>query len=103
MTDTYALGENTYVREAIRIAKEQINKHKIVFPTNKRQSEAPFTSLYYWPKLETTEKYNPDLYTLFQNFIGMLRWMSRLERIDILHEESLLSQYLALSRIGHLL
>ena len=34
--------------------------------------------------------------------MGMLRWMIELGRIDILHESSLLSQYMAAPRSGHL-
>ena len=40
--------------------------------------------------------------TLFQNLIGMLRWTCELGRIDILHETSILSQYLAQPRLVHL-
>ena len=40
---------------------------------------------------------------MFQNLIGMLRWMCELGRIDILHETSILSQYLANPRNGHLM
>jgi hypothetical protein len=43
------------------------------------------------------------LHTVFQNIIGVLRWVVELGRIDINLEVSLLSQYLAAPRIGHLL
>ena len=39
----YVLGTNTYVKEAIRIAKVQIHKHNLSFLANKRQSKTPFT------------------------------------------------------------
>ena len=39
---------------------------------------------------------------VYQNLIGVLRWLIELGRIDVLLEVSLLSQYLAAPRIGHL-
>ena len=41
--------------------------------------------------------------TLFQNLIGILRWLCELGRVDILYETSILSQYLAQPRMGHVL
>jgi len=53
--------------------------------------------------LDSTEYCDENKLTLFQNLIGMLRWTCELGRIEILHEVSLLSQYLAKPRIGHLI
>ena len=39
---------------------------------------------------------------MFQNLIGVLQWIVELGRIDVHLETSLLSQYLAQPRIGHL-
>jgi hypothetical protein len=38
----------------------------------------------------------------FQELIGMLRWATEIGRVDILHEISILSQYQASPREGHL-
>jgi len=40
--------------------------------------------------------------TVFQNLIGVLRRICELGRIDIVYETSVLSQYLAQPRVGHL-
>ena len=40
---------------------------------------------------------------LVQNLIGVLRWICELGRVDILYEVSVLSQYLASPRIGHVM
>ena len=42
------------------------------------------------------------LVNVYQNLIGILRWMCELGRIDILHEVSILSQYLPQPCTGHL-
>ena len=40
--------------------------------------------------------------TFFQELIGVLRWATEIGRVDILLEVSLLSQYQANPREGHL-
>ena len=39
---------------------------------------------------------------LYQNLIGILRWLCEIGRVDILAETSLLSTYLTCPRVGHL-
>ena len=55
------------------------------------------------PEREELDMCSEDEITLYQNLIGMLRWMCELGRIDILYETALLSQYLVSPRKGHLL
>ena len=101
------MGANSYVREALRIVKArlmtpEVKKFGIQMQPSKKSGSMPFTSQSCRPELDNSEYCDDDMHTLFQNFIGMLRWMCELGRIDILHETSLLSQYLAQPRIGHL-
>ena len=54
------------------------------------------------PELDgSTELEKKDL-PIFQELIGILRWATELGRVDILHEVSILSQYQAAPREGHL-
>ena len=62
----------------------------------------PFLNQNYRPELDTSAYCGDVLVNVYQNLIGVLRWMCELGRIDILHEVSKLSQYLAQPRIGHL-
>lgn len=62
----------------------------------------PFTHQSYCPELDSTDFCDEKHITLYQNLIGMLRWACELGRIDVLHKTSLLSQYLAKPRVGHL-
>lgn len=104
----YALGANSYVKEAIRIIKNRLNQPEIIktgisFYTGRRKNASmPFASQDYRPELDSSEYCDSACLTLFQNVIGMLRWICELGRVDILHETSILSQYLAQPRIGHL-
>jgi len=56
----------------------------------------------YYPELDTTDELSVDDVTFFQEMIGSLRWATEIGRVDILHEVSLLSQYQANPREGHL-
>jgi hypothetical protein len=57
----------------------------------------------YRPELEdVTDELDSELSSRYSQLIGILRWMVELGRIDIYHEVSVLSQYLALPRHRHL-
>ena len=56
----------------------------------------------YTPELDVTEELSSDDVTFFQELIGVLRWATEIGRVDILLEVSLLSQYQASPREGHL-
>ena len=99
----WAMGSQNYVKEAIRICESQMANHTLTYPTSKRQSKnTPFTSSDYRPELDSSPYCSDDKANLYQQLIGILRWICELGRVDILHEVSLLSQYLAQPRIGHL-
>jgi hypothetical protein len=49
-----------------------------------------------------SDELNNDLASRYSQLIGVLRWMVELGRVDIYFEVSLLSQHLALPRVGHL-
>jgi hypothetical protein len=52
--------------------------------------------------LDTTVLLDPEVHNYYQNLIGVLRWAVELGRIDIHAAVSMLSQYLAQLRQGHL-
>jgi hypothetical protein len=56
----------------------------------------------YSPEMDITKELNYDDLTYFQELIGVLRWAMEIGRVDILLEVSLLSQYQASPREGHL-
>ena len=92
-----AFGSDTYVKDTCNLAKSQMKKHGITCPSTRRHgSSSPFSSQTYRPELDSSEFCNEDLTTMYQNLVGVLRWIIELGRIDIHLETSLLSQYLAL-------
>lgn len=99
----WAFGSDTYVKDACILAEKQMKENRITYPSTRRHgSSSPFSSQSYRPELDTTAFCNSKLSTMFQNLIGVLRWIVELGRIDIQLETSLLSQYLAQPRKGHL-
>ena len=52
--------------------------------------------------MDGTPELDEDETTYFQELIGVLRWATELGRVDILLEVSLLSQYQASPRQGHM-
>ena len=98
--DTYAMGSHGYVKEAIRICESRMKEFNLSYPTSK--SKTPFTSQSYRPETDGTPECDDKKITLYQNLIGICRWMCELGRLDILLEVNLLSQYMVSPRIGHL-
>ena len=102
LSQCWAMGSQNYIKEALRICEDQLNRHGLAYPTGKRVRDTPFTSSEYRPELDNSPFCNAELGHLYQQFIGILRWICELGRLDILHETSILSQYLAQPRMGHL-
>ena len=101
--ECWALGSETYVHEACRVAENQMKLHGLQYPSSRRHgSNSPFSSSSYRPELDATQFCENELITVYQNMIGALRWVVELGRIDIQHEVPLLSQYLVQPRHGHL-
>ena len=68
----------------------------------KTTARTPFSSTTYRPETDTTDECDVDGASRYSQLIGVLRWAVELGRIDIYTEVSLLSQHLALPRVGHL-
>ena len=99
----WALGAESYIREAIRISEKLMEKHNLQYTSTRRYGQKTlFSKSNYRPELDATLYCATELATVYQNIIGILRWICELGRLDILHEVSILSQYLAQPRMGHL-
>lgn len=103
----WTMSSQKYVREAIKTVKSRLKEsgyrfHKKLSDTATSPRQ-PFSTQSYAPELDTSEECTDDEATLYQNFIGILRWIIELGRIDIAFEVSALSRFLAAPRTGHLL
>ena len=66
-----------------------------------KMAENPF-KMDYDPELDISPELDPITVSYYLTIIGILRWMIKLGRIDIITKESLLSSHVALPRDGHL-
>ena len=94
------MGSESYVKEAVRVCDDLMKKHGMSYTSSgKHGRKSPFNSHEYRAELESSNYCNFDMMTVFQNLIGILRWICELGRIDIVYEVSILSQYLAQPRM----
>jgi hypothetical protein len=95
----WSFSARTYVQNAVKNVKMLLQEEG---RSLKSTAKTPFPSLTYRPEVDTTEELDDKLATRYQNLIGVLRWAVELGRLDIYTEVALLSQHLALPRVGHL-
>jgi len=94
----WSLSSDKYVNAAISNVDESVKKKNRRVPC---KSKTPMTSDFI-PELDGSNELSQEDLTFYQELIGILRWATELGRTDILHEVSILSQYQACPREGHL-
>jgi hypothetical protein len=95
----WTIMSQDYVKAAVKNVEETIKKSGRRLPTSNIDTPMNIT---FSPELDVTEELNEEDTTYFQELIGVLRWATEIGRVDILLEVSLLSQYQASPREGHL-
>ena len=102
-TNCFAMGSHGHVKEAIRIVESLMTQHNLSYSSSRHQGrDALFSSSAYRPELDSSPYLDDDLVTVYQNLMGILQWLCKLGRVDIIHEATVLSQYMVQPRIGHL-
>ena len=94
----WSLSSEKYVNAAIANVEAAAKKKGRKIPHKVR---TPMTSSFV-PELDGSTELDGEDLTFYQELIGILRWATELGRTDILHEVSILSQYQAAPREGHL-
>ena len=95
----WTITSQDYVKAAVKNVEEATRDTSRSLPS--RNVETPM-SMTYLPELDITEELSEQDVTFYQELIGVLRWATEIGRVDILLEVSLLSQYQANPREGHL-
>ena len=57
LSNCYAIGSNSYLKEALKNVKALVKKHNLEFPTSKRHTGAPFSNTMYRAMLKGMNKY----------------------------------------------
>ena len=84
----------------MQTVKDSVNKDKCQWKLPSKEPTSMVSS--FVPELDGKPELGPDDHRLFQEMIGMLRLSTELGQVDVLHELSLLSQYQAYPRRGHI-
>ena len=92
-------GANSYLKEALRIYNGISIKTGVKIQGSAR---TPFSNQTYRAELDLSPFCNDDQIHIYQQLIGILRWIIELGRVDIQLETTKLSSYLASPRSGHL-
>eukprot|EP00980_Cylindrotheca_fusiformis_P001039 scaffold282_cov121-Cylindrotheca_fusiformis.AAC.1 len=95
----WTISSEDYVKAAIKTVEASLaTKHKRFKMTF---GDTPMTGSFV-PELDGSPELDSEGTQFFQELIGILRWATELGRVDVLHEVSILSQYQAGPREGHL-
>jgi hypothetical protein len=95
----WTVTSQDYFKAAVKNVEEALKKSGRKLPTSHTSMPMNIT---YSPEMDVMEELNEDDMTYFQELIGVLQWATEIGRVDTLLEVSLLSQYQANPREGHL-
>eukprot|EP00980_Cylindrotheca_fusiformis_P013572 scaffold3471_cov85-Cylindrotheca_fusiformis.AAC.1 len=95
----WTITSEDYVKAAVKTIEESLRKKHKRFKMTPF-GDTPMTGNYV-PELDGSPELDQEGTQFFQEMIGILRWATELGRVDILHEVSILSQFQAGPREGH--
>jgi hypothetical protein len=98
--EVWATSPRTYVKNSILVVERLLEEDNEGYVL-KSKARNPFPTGYK-PEVDVTDELDQTLTSRFMQLIGILRWAVEIGRIDIYLETSLLSQYQANPRFGHL-
>ena len=98
--EVWSTSPRTYVKNSILVVERLLEEDNEGYVL-KSNARSPFPTGYK-PEVDVTDELDQPLASRFMQLIGILRWAVEIGRIDIYLETSLLSQYQANPRFGHL-
>jgi hypothetical protein len=101
--ECWSMDSKQYVKAAVDTVQKLLEGDGRELKTSKRTGGTHGAlPTNYQPELDSTPKCDEEHASRYRQIIGILRWAIELGRFDILLEVSLLSQYQANPRVGHL-
>ena len=96
----WGMASEKYTRNAVKTVEDLIREDNegLHLKTTARE---PLPSGYK-PELDISKELGDKLTSRYRQLVGILRWAIEIGRVDIYYEVSILSQYLAAPREGHL-
>ena len=100
--EVWSTSSKSYVQNAVKVVENLlVEDGKGMQLRSPAKAKNPIPSNYR-PEVDVSAELEPDLISRYLQLIGVLRWAIELGRLDIFIEVSLLSQYQANPRVGHL-
>ena len=97
----WSMRSDKYVKNAVQTVKGLLKEDGRELKGGKRHHAGPLPTGYK-PELDVTRECDEEHASRFRQIIGILRWAVELGRLDILLEVSIMSQFQANPREGHL-
>ena len=92
------MSSSKYSSRAVKDVEDTLRQSGLKLPLN---AKMPLTSGY-CPECDTLRELLAEEQNYYQGLIGILGWICKLGRLDIMVPVSLLSRYLEQAREGHL-
>jgi len=101
--ELWAMSPEKYLKAAVEVVKQMLEEDEdhVRFKGTSGTVKSPFPSGYK-PELDLTPELDSRGASRFAQLIGILRWAIEIGAIDMYTEVSMMSQYQALPREGHL-
>ena len=96
--NVWSISSDDYVKAALKNVNESIKDTRWHIP---KDVDTP-RSATFRPELDDSPELESHDVTLYLELIGIIRWATEIGRVDVLHEISILSQYQAIPREGHM-
>ena len=94
----WTFSVSQYVQETVAKVEAHLEKHNV-----KLCSKTPLPLVNeYRPEIDQSRQLDDEGVTYYQSWIGVLRWINELGRVDICCKVSMLSSYICLPREYHL-
>ena len=99
----FVMGSHGYVTKSIQSVEKLMHTHSLLYISIRQQGGCTlFSYIAHCPEMGSTQYVDIQLITVYQNLIGMLQLICELGRVDIIHETTLIAQYIVQPRKGHL-
>ena len=99
----WSIVSKQYVLAAVEMVKNLLLEDgRELKPASSKKAHKGTLLPTYKPELDTSRELSPEKEQRYQQIFGILRWAIELGQVDILHKVSIMSQYQANPREGHL-
>jgi len=98
--ETWYISARGYLEKAIPQIEEQFGPLQHLFRSKSLSTPAPPN---YHPEIDETNYLDDDMTSLYQSYVGILRWAVELSCVDLAFTASTLAKFMAVPREGHLI